>query len=85
MSKQQETARLSMEIPVKLKKQLKTIAAINDTTITQLVLSCLGEYLFSKNIPNKETLKAFEETDKGKGLIACEDVDDLFNKLGLNE
>lgn len=30
-------------------------------------------------------IKAFEETDKGEGLITCKDVGDLFDRLGLNE
>jgi len=32
--------------------------------------------------PNAETLKALDETDQGKGLIECKDVDDLFDKIG---
>ncbi|MFZ2450341.1 MAG: type II toxin-antitoxin system RelB/DinJ family antitoxin [Methylovulum miyakonense] len=38
---------------------------------------------FSFNKPNAETLKAFEESERGIGLIECKDADDLFNKLGI--
>lgn len=34
-------------------------------------------------IPNAETQKVLKETDKGKGLIKCKDIDDLFNKIGI--
>jgi DNA-damage-inducible protein J len=34
-------------------------------------------------IPNEETRKAFEETDKGIGLIKCKDANDMFKKLGI--
>ena len=61
------------------------MAALNGVSVKQLVLSCLSEHLFSPNIPNQETLKAFEESDRGEGIITCKDVGDLFDKLGLNE
>jgi len=85
MSSHSNTSRLSIEVPTKIHKQLKTMAALNGLTVKDLVLSCLNEHLFSSNNPNKETLKAFEETDKGKGLITCKDVSDLFEKLGFDE
>ena len=82
MSSHSSTSRLSIEVPTKTHKQIKTIAALNGLTVKDFVLSCLNEVLFSSNNLNKETLKAFEETDKGKGLITCKDVGDLFEKLG---
>lgn len=32
-------------------------------------------------IPNKETRKVFEETDRGEGLIEVDNVDDMFDDL----
>ena len=40
-------------------------------------------YLNSANHPNKKTLKAIEEAEKGKGLTAHKDMTDLFKKLGI--
>lgn len=77
-------SRLSIEMPANQHKQLKTIAALNGVTVKELVLSCLNTHILSSNVPNKETLKAFEETDRGEGLITCKDIGDLFEKLDLN-
>ena len=34
-------------------------------------------------IPNETTWKTFEDTDTDRNLIVCEDVKDMFDKLGL--
>ncbi len=34
-------------------------------------------------IPNKETIKVFKETDKGKNLVKCKDINEMFEKLGI--
>jgi DNA-damage-inducible protein J len=34
-------------------------------------------------IPKKTTRKTFEDTDAGRGLIMCENADDMFMKLGI--
>ena len=38
---------------------------------------------FPVEIPNEETLKTFRDSEAGKGLIECKDVDDMFKKLGI--
>ena len=40
---------------------------------------------FDIEVPNEETAKEIRETRKGKGLIKCKDVDDLFKRLGLDD
>lgn len=35
--------------------------------------------------PNTETLKSMEDIEKGIGLVACKDVNDLFKKLSLKK
>ncbi|MFI5458533.1 MAG: hypothetical protein ACHRXM_24130 [Isosphaerales bacterium] len=37
----------------------------------------------SSGTPNKQTVKAIEDTMKGKDVVCCEDVDDMFRKLGI--
>jgi len=38
---------------------------------------------FSVEIPNETTLKAFKDSEENKGLVECEDADDIFKKLGI--
>jgi len=38
---------------------------------------------FGVAIPTATTRKTFENTDTGDDLILCEDVDDMFEKLGI--
>lgn len=33
--------------------------------------------------PNEESVAAMDATDKEEGLTRCEDVDDMFGKLGI--
>jgi len=38
---------------------------------------------FDVVIPNKTTLRTFEDTDAGRNLVVCEDADDMFKKLAI--
>jgi len=38
---------------------------------------------FSVQIPNEETRKVLEDSEKGIGLNKCKDVDDFYNQLGI--
>ena len=38
---------------------------------------------FNVVIPNDETTKVFEHTDKKDNLIMCKDADDMFKRLGI--
>lgn len=38
---------------------------------------------FPVEIPNEETLKAFRDSEEGKGLTECRDADDLFKRLDI--
>ena len=38
---------------------------------------------FPIQLPNQETCKTFEKTDRGEDLVYCEDVDDMFKKLDI--
>lgn len=35
------------------------------------------------NLPNEETLKTFEKTNKGIELVRCSSIEDFFKKLGI--
>ena len=34
-------------------------------------------------IPNKTTIKTFNETDAGRNLVVCKNTKDMFRKLGI--
>ena len=38
---------------------------------------------YEDEIPNEETLKAFQDIDRGENLIYAKDADDMFKKLGI--
>jgi DNA-damage-inducible protein J len=38
---------------------------------------------FNLVVPSALTKKTMDETDSGEGLILCEDIDDMFEKLGI--
>jgi DNA-damage-inducible protein J len=38
---------------------------------------------FDVAIPNKITRKTFSDTDAGRDLIICSDIDDMFKQLGI--
>lgn len=38
---------------------------------------------FPVEIPNSKTLKAFRDSEQGKGLVECTDADDMFNRLNI--
>jgi DNA-damage-inducible protein J len=38
---------------------------------------------FDVVIPTRTTRKTFRDTDAGRDLVVCEDVDEFFEKLGI--
>ena len=38
---------------------------------------------FDVVVPTATTRRAFEDSEAGRNLVVCEDVDDMFRKLGL--
>lgn len=38
---------------------------------------------FDVAIPNETTRRTFDQTDAGQDLVACEDPEDMFRKLGI--
>ena len=38
---------------------------------------------FEVTIPSDITRRTFENTDAGRGLVVCEDADDMFKKLDI--
>ncbi len=38
---------------------------------------------FDVAIPNETTHRTLDNTDAGRNLVICEDVDDMFRKVGI--
>lgn len=38
---------------------------------------------FPVEIPNEGTMRTFRDSEKGKGLVECQDADDMFRRLGV--
>lgn len=75
--------RMTIDMPTPEHKQLKAMAAFMGVSLKELVLSCVRDHLLSQNEPNDETLKAFKETEEGKGVVRCNDFHDFVAKLGI--
>ena len=73
--------RMSIDIPSKDHRRLKTLANAQGLTIREIVLNLLDPVLYPNKVPNKTTKKAMEDARKRK-TIKSKDFDDLCNKLG---
>jgi len=80
-----DTTRLSIEIPARDHKKLKIMANANGLTLKDFVLIALNPILHPSKKPNKTTRKVMEETDRGEGLISCDNMEDFWEQMGLNE
>jgi RNase H-fold protein (predicted Holliday junction resolvase) len=77
-----------MEITIKLKtpKELEKIRRIlKGEKIKVLVVGDKKTKRKAEkpNVPNEETSKTLEKTDKGEELIKCSSIEDFFKKLGI--
>ena len=59
---------------------LNTTEAIN-LFYKQVVLN--NGLPFELKIPNETTLQTFQDTDAGRNLVECKDIDDMFEKLDI--
>ena len=80
-----DTTRLSVEISRNEHKKLKILADANGLTLKEFILAVLEPILYPKKKPNKATMKAIEDTEKGIGLKTFKNIDQMWEALGLNE
>lgn len=83
MKRNNELSRITVDIPKIDHKKLKAMAALTSRSMREIIIASIEEYLSSTKKPNKITLKAIEETEKGIGLTTSKDIKDLFKKLGI--
>ncbi len=88
--KNEETVRLTLEIPKKYHRKLKSFAAMHGKTIKEVVVDSTGYIMAQEekaqkcdrcHEPNEETIRVLEEARQGKGLVKAKDIKDLFKKL----
>ncbi len=84
-----KTATVHARIEPKLKKQAEGILrqlGLNQTQAITLFYKQVELHdglPFNIVIPNKTTLQTLQNTDAGRNLVLCEDVNDMFKKLGI--
>jgi len=84
-----KTATVHARIEPKLKKQAEEILrrlGLNQTQAITLFYKQVELHdglPFDIVIPNKTTIRTFQNTDAGRNLVVCEDVNDMFKKLGI--
>ncbi len=84
-----KSAMIHARTEIELKKEVEEIfAALGLSTTTALNLFFHQVRMrrglpFSVEIPNEETLKAFNDSDAGKGIVECKSAKDMFRKLGI--
>jgi macrodomain Ter protein organizer (MatP/YcbG family) len=79
------TTRLSIDMESKDHRKLKILADAHGMTLKELILTLLEPLLYPNKKPNKETLKAMEQADKGIGLKTFESVEHMWKELGLDK
>ena len=84
-----KTAMVRARIEPKLKNKAESVLHDLGLSPTQAITLFYRQVELRKGLPfsvvklNKTTLKTFEDTDTGRGLILCKDAEDMFEKLGI--
>ena len=88
--KNNELSRMTVDIPKTLYKMLKTRAIREDKSLRAVIIECLEESALNEyeacpydHSPNAQTIKAIEDTKKGKGIHKAKDAYDLFEQSGI--
>lgn len=75
------TIRYTIDLPSKEHKRISTMASVLGLSMKDLFLLSLEEFAHKKL--NKTTLKALEDTAKGKGLHKFESLEEMFEDLDI--
>jgi predicted DNA-binding protein len=79
----EDISRMTIDIPKKFHKQLKTLSALLGKSMREIVTESIENHLKNAKMPNKETIKAIKDFESGKGLKRAKNAEDLFKKLGI--
>ena len=84
-----KTATIRARVEPELKNKAEYIFSKLGLTTTQAItlfykqVKLRNGLPFEITIPNVTTQRTFEDTDSGRNLVVCENVDDMFSKLGI--
>ncbi len=84
-----KTTTVRARIEPSLKNDIEPVLAELGLSVSEAIVLFLHQVKLNKGIPfairipNKVTLKTFEDTDKGKNLERHTDSNEMFNKLGI--
>jgi DNA-damage-inducible protein J len=84
-----KTAIIHARTESKLKTEVERIFKSLGLTTTQAVNLFFRQVKIRKGIPfqveipNKETLQSFKDSEEGKKLTECKDAGDMFKRLGI--
>ena len=84
-----KTSTIRARVEPELKNKAEHIFSRLGLTTTQAItmfykqVELQGGLPFEVVIPNETTRRTFANTDAGRDLIICEDVDDMFEKVGI--
>lgn len=76
-------ARVQPELKITAEHVLDELGITPTQAITMLYkrIAREQEWPLELKIPNEKTARAIREARKGKGVVLCKDLDDLFKKL----
>ena len=84
-----KTATVRARIQPELKRKAENVFRKLGLTTTQAItlfykqVELRNGLPFDVAIPNETTYRTFLNTDAGRDLVVCEDVEDMFRKLGI--
>ena len=84
-----KTATIRARVEPTLKNKAENVFSKLGLTTTQAItlfykqVELRNGLPFEIAIPNVTTNRTFENTDAGRDLVICENVDDMFGKLGI--
>jgi hypothetical protein len=76
-----KVSRLTIDLPSSDHRRLKMAASMMGTSMKELVLMSVEEFIGRKF--NAETEKVLKKSEKGKGLKKFNSLDELFEDLGI--
>ena len=77
--------RLSIDIPNELHHYLKIHTARTKVTVVDFVRDAIYKKIDQEKVPNRETIKAIEESRKGIGITSFSSKEDFLKHLSQLE
>jgi len=83
MAAKNSLSRMTIDIPEEDHKRLKALAAILGKSMRKIIIEWIHENLYSANTPNAKTLDAIRQAEHGENLVEADNIEDLFQKIGI--